>query len=152
MTDLMDRFWKYVTKTNSCWIWSGSRFNDGYGSFWTGKKVVRAHRFLMTTIYGKLPSNLLVCHHCDNPPCVRPDHLFLGTHRDNAQDSIQKGRFNRQHGERIGTSKLKNDDVIMIKKMLSEGKSTGYIAKKFGVHSSTISMISNGSNWKWLIP
>jgi hypothetical protein len=91
-----DRFWAKVNKTNGCWPWTASCNSEGYGKFWNGKKLVLATRWLWESMHGQIPPRLLVCHTCDNPLCVRPDHLFLGTHQDNSQDSIAKGRFTYQ--------------------------------------------------------
>jgi hypothetical protein len=89
-----ERFWSKVQKTETCWLWMGARHpHGGYGQF-VGPpiKELRAHRYSWVLAYGPIPDGLLVCHRCDNPPCVRPDHLFLGTHLDNALDMMAKGR------------------------------------------------------------
>ncbi len=87
-------FWKKVNKGEGdcCWLWTTGKDREGYGFFWYKNKMIRAHRFVMGVILGKELGNLLVCHTCDNPSCVRPDHLFLGTVSDNAQDMLKKGR------------------------------------------------------------
>jgi len=84
-------FWKQVDKSggdDACWIWNGYKLTSGYGQYYH----VGAHRVAWIETHGDIPDNLLVCHHCDNPSCVNPKHLFLGTHRDNTQDMIAKGR------------------------------------------------------------
>lgn len=88
------RFWRYVEKGSSCWLWIGYTTSKGYGSFRYGDRRlglrVRAHRASWQLHFGPIPDDLFVCHHCDVPNCVRPDHLFLGTHQDNMSDMLRK--------------------------------------------------------------
>jgi hypothetical protein len=86
-----DRFWSRVTKGDGCWEWSGARDRGGYGHF-NGAHGNRAHRFSWILANGPIPAGMLICHRCDNPPCVNPDHLFLGTVLDNHRDMDAKGR------------------------------------------------------------
>jgi hypothetical protein len=91
-------FWDRVDDSGDCWLWQGYRDRDGYGKVRYANKTTVAHRVAWMLTIGPIPDALLVLHHCDNPSCVRPDHLFLGTPRDNIHDSIAKGRFfSRQH-------------------------------------------------------
>jgi hypothetical protein len=92
-----DRFWKKVQKTDSCWVWIGG-LSHSYGWMGINSRHVLAHRISWELHNGPIPDGLYVCHHCDNPPCVRPDHLFLGTHDDNMNDKISKGR--QGHGKK----------------------------------------------------
>ena len=99
-----ERSWEKVNKTGECWVWTGATKGGGYGNFTDyadgAKRHVLAHRFSWELHNGPVPAEKpLVLHHCDNPPCVRPDHLFVGTHRDNITDAIEKGRF---HGRKQG--------------------------------------------------
>lgn len=87
----IENFWSKVNKTSTCWEWSASCSN-GYGSCSFQGKPWRAHRLSYTLTYGEIPSGMLVCHKCDNPACVNPEHLFLGSHKDNFQDMVAKGR------------------------------------------------------------
>lgn len=88
-----DRFWERVQKTDDCWLWTGSTDKDGYGWFWVDGKTATAHRFSYALHNdGAIPDGLYVCHSCDNPPCVNPDHLWLGTNQDNMDDCARKGR------------------------------------------------------------
>lgn len=94
---LLRRFWSKVTKGDGCWEWHGARFKQGYGILTIGGKSLLAHRVSVELSTGKpIPEGMLVCHHCDNPPCVRPDHLFVGTDGDNVRDCVQKGRNRNQ--------------------------------------------------------
>jgi hypothetical protein len=98
------RFWARVEKTQACWNWRGSVRHFGHGHLNVLGVVTMAHRFSWTLTNGSIPDGLNVLHHCDNPRCVRPDHLFLGTHADNVADMNAKGRHAR--GERHGRAKL----------------------------------------------
>ena len=106
VTSLADRFWRKVDKNGPvvrlglgrCWIWTGaySRLPDGrrgYGSISVHDKTVKCHRFAWKLTHGEIPAGLFVCHRCDNPRCVRPDHLFVGTAKDNIHDAVRKGRM-----------------------------------------------------------
>jgi hypothetical protein len=88
----MKRFWDKVVKTDTCWVWTASVNGKGYGSFGYGGRVQLAHRVSWQMHCGPIPPGLCVCHACDNPSCVRPDHLFLGTIKDNNRDRDRKGR------------------------------------------------------------
>lgn len=83
-------FWSLVKKTDTCWVWQGD-MSKGYGRIWRGKRRYAAHRVAYELAHGEIPGGLLVCHHCDNKPCVRPSHLFAGTHKGNMQDWTKKG-------------------------------------------------------------
>jgi hypothetical protein len=111
---LEERFWEKVRKGRGCWLWMGTRSTQGYGQLKPPKKrpTIMAHRFAYELLVGPIPSGLLVCHRCDNPPCVRPDHLFLGTPLDNTLDAKAKGRLAtgdrsgpRLHPERLARGK-----------------------------------------------
>lgn len=90
-----DQFWERVEPepNSGCWLWTGPFVLGGYGTFSvSSRRMVGAHRFAYAEVYGPIPEGMLVCHRCDVKPCVNPDHLFLGTQRDNMQDMVRKGR------------------------------------------------------------
>lgn len=87
-----EKFWQRVNKTPTCWFWDGPTFGAGYGCFTIKSITIGAHRFAYWVTKGTIEQNLFVCHHCDNPICVNPSHLFLGTHLDNMRDCRAKGR------------------------------------------------------------
>lgn len=96
----MERFWNKVNKTEACWEWTAAIDPGGYGAFKVDGKKVNSHRFSWNLHFGSLPEGMLVCHTCDNRLCVRPDHLFLGSHQENHDDMVNKGRrFNKSKQE-----------------------------------------------------
>jgi hypothetical protein len=107
---LEERFWSRVDKKglDDCWNWKGWRDKDGYGQIKIGRKGILAHRAAYQFFTGKIPDGLLICHKCDNPSCVNPNHLFLGTQKDNIQDAVKKGRMaaNDKHYSRLYPEKL----------------------------------------------
>jgi hypothetical protein len=121
----------------------------GYGQFWDGRKKVLAHRWAYAFYIGEFQSDLFVCHKCDNPSCVNPEHLFLGTNLDNVRDMMNKGRHSRYSvcGEMHPMAKLKKCDVENIRVLISEGLSHREIANKFGVSKSLIGAICQGKIW-----
>lgn len=109
-TPLPDRFWPRVNVTDGCWEWTGPRYKaGGYGRLRLAGRQVRAHRVAWELLHGPVPDGLNVCHHCDNPPCVRPDHLFLGTDKDNADDRDAKGRTGVRRGWQPGHRRATGD-------------------------------------------
>ena len=134
-------FWKKVAiHEESCWVWMGCRFPNGYGQFHNR----RAHRISWELQRGTIPLGLLVLHHCDNKLCVRLDHLFVGTQLDNVRDMFSKGRENKAKGEKHWNSKLSSDAVNEIRK--SECTQIK-IAKKYGISRSAVSLIKTGKRW-----
>jgi hypothetical protein len=132
---------RYTIKKDGCWEWTGTKDKDGYGSVNLDlKNIKRAHRASWILYNGEIPKGILVCHHCDNPSCTNPEHLFLGTAKDNTNDMINKKR--RKQGTR-----LKNFQVTEIKKLLETKKATNQIATMFNVCRATIDNIKYKKAW-----
>lgn len=131
-----------------CWIWSGNRDKDGYGRVSMRGVWNRAHRVMYSNQVGDIPDGLFVCHSCDNPPCVNPEHLFAGTHADNMADCSRKGRRPAFPGESNPSSKLTETDVANVRFMKEDGIMQKDIADHFGVTPGTISLIVLGKTWK----
>lgn len=149
-----DAFFAKLDKTapGGCWLWTGSRLSVGYGNFRWGGRLVTTHRYAYEVAFGPIPEGLLVCHKCDVRACCNPEHLFLGTHADNAADMMQKGRHVKAtsgpRGSEIASSKLKEADVAEIKVQLRAKRSQPKIAKQYGVSVSTINAIAHGETWR----
>lgn len=144
-----ERFWPRVDKSGgpySCWAWMGC--SDRYGVF-RSEVGNWAHRYSYTSSVGPIPPGLHVCHTCDNPLCVNPHHLFLGTNTDNRHDSVRKNRHAR--GEGSGRAKLRECDIVEIRRRLDSGNTQLKIARDFGVSPATISAIKAGLIWKFVI-
>lgn len=171
------RFWACVAKSDGCWVWTGYRDKDGYGRIGVNDKRIGAHQFSYSLHCGQIPTGMCVCHRCDNPACVRPDHLFLGTVLDNNKDRTQKGRtasgdrnghstkpentkrgmehynYNNpnapQKGSGNGRAKLNENGVRQIRWMWDNGTRTkSEIARFYGVTDTTIGNIINRKLWK----
>lgn len=148
-----ERFWEKVDKgePDECWEWVGTKNPKGYGHIEINGKEVRAHRFSWEIHNGPIPEGLCVLHKCDNPGCVNPAHLFLGTYADNAQDMIAKGRDNKARGEASGNAKLTEQDVREIHALLKCCYlSRQTIGEMFGVTRAAVGAIKTGKNWGWL--
>ncbi len=146
----IDRFWSKVNKLNeldACWEWTAGSDDYGYGMFWLDGGIVRVHRVSYLITHGIIPPHMDVCHTCDNPSCVRPDHLFLGTRKDNLQDAVQKGRMSV--GERNGRAKLTAAQVKEIRKRYPLEKPTYHsLAAEYGRSDYAIRAIIHRLTWK----
>lgn len=145
---LEKRFWDKIDKsagTDGCWIWTASTSSDGYGQFKVAGKVVRSHRLVFELVREQIPSDMHILHKCDVRKCCNPLHLFLGTHADNMNDKVAKGR--QPKGEKVGGVKLTDNKVREILALASTALSQRKIAKRFGVGQSTISRILRSENW-----
>jgi TPR repeat protein len=147
LTNLKDRFYSKVRgNDDECWIWLGSTFNGRYGRYSIGKKSFSAHRISYVLSNGPI-GNLLVCHSCDNILCVRPDHLWLGTPKDNTQDMLNKNRGPEQKGSKNPQAKLIEKDVKKIRAKYNKGCTLKELAISFEVSIASISNIVRRKSW-----
>ena len=163
-SSLVDRFWVKVKKTDSCWLWRGATNSRGYGRINRDgryQSFVAAHRIAWELTYGPIPPGMGVCHRCDVPLCVRPDHLFLGTHADNMRDMAAKRRGTLgdrnpvrlypervQRGETCSWSKLTEDQVRAIRSRYVPRKVTlQMLADEYGVTDMVIHKIIRRKSW-----
>ena len=144
-----DRFFEKVKKTKTCWIWIASLYPNNYGKFWIkDNKSIGAHRFSWELHNGSIINKLQVLHKCDNPSCVNPKHLFLGTQLDNMRDKVKKKRHVVLKGEEVKTSKLTIAQVKKIRDLYSKGNITQKeLSKQFKVCRQNINMIVNNKRW-----
>jgi hypothetical protein len=155
---ILERFLAFVgspSTQSNCWPWLGSSGPDGYGRFHlspclaTG--LVQAHRAAYLLFRGPIPPGLQVLHRCDNPPCVRPGHLFVGTQKENMADCRAKGRANRARGKELSFAKLTAENVLLIRRDHRAGSHThAELARRHGVGESNIRAIINRQTWKHL--
>ena len=151
------RFWSKVDKGSSsvyynrtrCWGWTAGRTTREYGAFWMRNIMQKAHRISYEIKHGLIPKGMNICHHCDNPPCVRPDHLFLGTQNDNLKDADSKGRLNKgknsPKGSKHSQAKLIEAQIIPI---LKDTRTHRKIAEDYNVDRTTVSLIKQRKTWK----
>ena len=131
----------------SCWPWRGMRDKNGYGRVHIMRTVFRVHRLSYELFYGTPPEGRLVCHSCDNPSCINPSHLFLGSAADNQRDMVEKGRG--RTGERNGKAKLVAEEVQQIRALYATGEWTQHqLARRFGISQLTVSNIVTRKTWK----
>lgn len=148
-----ERFISKFVIENECWVWKGAKNRKGYGVIRLRDKNMLAHRVAWIKSKYDIPNGLYVLHKCDNPSCVNPNHLFLGTPKDNMDDKMKKGR--EVKGENHGGSKLTEENVKEIRNLYTKGRpgqvnefSLRKLAKRYGVNSHTIFNIVNNNTWK----
>jgi hypothetical protein len=142
-----EHFWSLVKKTDTCWFWMGSRATNGYGNFYDKRMPGRhglAHRVAFTVAFGPIPKGLFICHRCDTPPCLNPEHLFPGTHTDNMRDAARKQRLRIPR-----RSKLMPQQVSEIRALFAEGGLTQRsLARQFSIDAGQVWRIVHNKNWQ----
>ncbi len=137
---LEKRFWSHVTKTpDGCWLWNGAKDRHGYGKFLTNSPL--AHRIAYLLVKGEIPNGLELLHGCDNPPCINPDHLSPGTHKENLAEAGKKGRMGPK------TRKLSQSDVDRIRQRYLAGDLAPRIAADYRIHSRHVTRLVRGDRW-----
>lgn len=148
---VFSRFWSKVDKSsgeNSCWNWTAGKV-DGYGRIYAGGRLWLAHRLSYFFAHSKCPDSLCVLHSCDNPACVNPKHLSLGTKKDNAVDRDIKGRAADHSGENHGRHKVSQDDVAAIRHLhATEGLTYREIGRRFNISRQAVGHIIRGETWR----
>ena len=156
-----ERFWSKVRKAGrpeECLEWAGARLPEGYGFIYAGPlydepvRWIRAHRLSWEMHNGKVPEGLSVLHHCDNPPCVNPAHLYVGTQLENVRDRAvrRRGKEHRQNGTGNDNVKLTEADVRAIVAMTDAGKSQTVVAAMFGLTQPYVSKLARRQYWQHL--
>lgn len=148
---LESRFWSKVEvgPPDECWLWTAALNEHGYGVMRPeGQRTgptAKAHRVSWEIAHGEIPDGLAVLHRCDNPPCVNPQHLFLGTQADNVTDMHAKGRGNI--GSANGQASLTERDVIEIRNRVARGERQKDLCAEFGITKGTMSHLVSGKTW-----
>lgn len=144
------RFWSNVRVTadaTECWLWLGRTGRGGYGIIsWKGRNQ-RASRLSFELSNGPIPAGALVCHACDNPACVNPAHLHLGTSQSNILEKYGRGRADDRKGDRHPMARLRPTDVLEIRRAAGCGHTHQQIAERFGISRQYAGKIIRGENW-----
>ena len=143
------RFWEAVAvsrpATDECWEWTKARTPSGYGHLVWGNKFTYAHRLAWELTHGPIPDGMCICHHCDNPPCCNPAHLFLGTYQDNTLDSVAKGRW----GGRSKLRKLTMEQALEIRRRWADGTaSQAAMGREYGLSTGAIFALVHNKTYK----
>lgn len=148
-TTVSDRFWSKVNKTEACWLWQGNKYTSGYGQFYYTEAhkehTVATHRVSYQLAKGEIPPGLLVLHKCDVRNCVNPDHLWLGTYKDNMIDCVAKGRNAKTP---ITARKLTQEQADTIRTEIKSGLSRRQLSFRYKISMSSIYQIERGNTYK----
>lgn len=152
---VIEKVWRHIARQPSgCWEWNGLRGPLGYGRAYgpyAGRRRWPAHRLVYSIMVEPIPEGMVVRHRCDNPPCVNPAHLELGTIADNNADRTERGRSCRTSGQDRWVSKLTDDDVRAARRMLADGLSQHAVGEALGVSQTTIWAIKSGNRWSHVL-
>lgn len=140
-----DRFWGYVNRGCGCWLWKASTNSTGYGHIGINGKIHLAHRISYMLANGRYKSSKCILHKCDNPPCVKPSHLYIGDLKDNMRDAFSRKRLSRV-GSRNSQAKL-NEKIVVEMRKLKGKKSYSNVGKLFGVSKSCADHVLSGRRW-----
>jgi len=139
------RFWSKVNKTDTCWLWTGCCFSNGYGAFGVNSNNVGAHRYSYMLHKGEIAEGLVIRHTCDVRVCVNPNHLIIGTLKDNINDMVERNR--QAKGINCCNTKLTEDDIREIRIFRGFGFKYDKLANMYGVDKTTIGRIITGKTW-----
>jgi hypothetical protein len=143
--DIPSKLLNYTEDANGCWIWRGNTTSDGYGRIRIGKQKRRAHIASYELTHGAVPENKMICHKCGNSLCIKPEHLYAGTAKENYADMVRHGRSNRPSGEAHPKAKLTEEKVRAIRE---SSKTTRVLANIYGIGKSTVQQIKAREIWK----
>jgi lambda repressor-like predicted transcriptional regulator len=158
--DDVARFWSKIEKTDGCWIWTAGVDTGGYGQIRIDGRLVMAHRYAYELIVGPFPAGMLACHTCDNPRCVRPDHVFPGTYADNSADMVSKGRqaTGDRHRSRLYPEVVKRGEahpkavltaeiVAEIRNRRAAGEGVRALGREYGISHNTVVALLQRRSW-----